>query len=240
MVFNSLAFAIFLPIVLIGDSLLPSKGQNRFLLLASLVLYAWWDWRFLGLLGLTVVVDYYASHAIARNRGQDGRAAPRMKLWLRLSIGCNLAVLGVFKYANFGITSFEAMLHGIGFHVNPITIQLALPIGISFYTFMSMAYVIDVYWGKFEPVEDFFDFALFVSYFPHLVAGPILRAHQLLPQLTHKRHVSKEQIRDGLALMLVGYLRKVLIADTLASIVDRAFLHPAGMSSTDLVVRLWL
>jgi alginate O-acetyltransferase complex protein AlgI len=242
MVFNSLAFAIFLPIVLIGYYLLPFKGQNRFLLLASLVFYAWWDWRFLGLLGLTVVVDYYASHAIARARGgnRDGRPTARMKLWLRLSIGCNLAVLGVFKYANFGITSFEAMLRGIGFHVNPITIQLALPIGISFYTFMSMAYVIDVYWGKFEPVDDFFDFALFVSYFPHLVAGPILRAHQLLPQLTHKRHVSKEQIRDGLALMLVGYLRKVLIADTLASIVDRAFQNPAGMSSTDLVVRLWL
>src|SRR2546428_8597519 len=103
------------------------------------------------------------------------------------------------------------MLRQMGFHVHPIAIQLALPIGISFYTFMSMAYVIDVYWGKFEPVDNFFDFALFVSYFPHLVAGPILRAHQLLPQLTRERHVTKEQIRDGLALMLVGYLRKVLI-----------------------------
>ncbi|MDP4243262.1 MAG: MBOAT family O-acyltransferase [Bacteroidota bacterium] len=224
-----------MPIVLIGYYLLPFIGQNRFLLLASLVFYAWWDWRFLGLLGLTVVVDYYASHAIKK-----APTPQRKKLWLRLSIGTNLLVLGVFKYANFGITSFEAMLRGIGFHVNPITIQLALPIGISFYTFMSMAYVIDVYWDKFDPVDDFFDFALFVSYFPHLVAGPILRAHQLIPQLTHERRVSKEQIRDGLALMLVGYLRKVLIADTLASIVDRAFLNPAGMSSTDLVVRLWL
>lgn len=235
MVFNSLAFAIFLPIVLIGYYLLPYKGQNRFLLLASLVFYAWWDWRFLGLLGLTVVVDYYASHKI-----RDGATPDIKKRWLKLSIGCNLAVLGVFKYANFGITSFEAMLRGIGFHVNPITIQLALPIGISFYTFMSMAYVIDVYRGEFEPVNDFFDFALFVSYFPHLVAGPILRAHQLLPQLTKPRTVTKEQIRDGLTLMLVGFLRKVLIADTLASIVDRAFLNPAGMGSIDLVVRLWL
>src|SRR5436190_2254648 len=119
MVFNSLAFAIFLPIVLIGYYLLPFKrgykGQNRFLLLASLVFYAWWDWRFLALLGLTVVVDYYASHKINRARGQDGRATRSMKLWLKLSIGCNLAVLAVFKYANFGIASFEAMLQGMGF-----------------------------------------------------------------------------------------------------------------------------
>src|SRR5450759_1735844 len=104
MVFNSLAFAIFLPIVLIGYYLLPFKGQNRFLLLASLVFYAWWDWRFLGLLGLTVVVDYYASHAIARARGEGAavgahHATPRLKLWLRLSIGSILLVLGVFKYA---------------------------------------------------------------------------------------------------------------------------------------------
>jgi D-alanyl-lipoteichoic acid acyltransferase DltB (MBOAT superfamily) len=240
MVFNSLAFAIFLPIVLVGYYLLPYKGegykwQNRFLLLASLVFYAWWDWRFLALLGLTVVVDYYASHKI-----QDAPTQEIKKRWLKLSIGCNLAVLAVFKYANFGITSFESLLHGLGFQVHPITLQLALPIGISFYTFMSMAYVIDVYRGEFEPVRDFFDFALFVSYFPHLVAGPILRAHQLLPQLTKERRVTKEQIRDGLALMVVGYCRKVLIADTLASIVDRAFLNPAGMGSIDLVVRLWL
>lgn len=235
MVFNSLAFAIFLPIVLIGYYLLPFKGQNKLLLIASLFFYAWWDWRFLALLGLTIVVDFYASHAIKRAGTQKQKLR-----WLRLSLGCNLLVLCIFKYSNFFLSSFAAMLTQMGFHVHSVTLQLALPIGISFYTFMSMAYVIDVYWGKFEPVDNFFDFALFVSYFPHLVAGPILRAHQLLPQLTHERRVNKDQIRDGLALMLVGYLRKVLIADSLASIVDRAFLNPAQMSSTDLVVRLWL
>jgi D-alanyl-lipoteichoic acid acyltransferase DltB (MBOAT superfamily) len=235
LVFNSLAFAIFLPIVLLGYYLLGQRGQNRFLLLASLVFYAWWDWRFLALLGLTIVVDYYASHAI--------KNAPTQKLklrWLRLSLASNLSVLAVFKYCNFFVTSFESLLTQVGFHVHPVTIQLALPIGISFYTFMSMAYVIDVYWGKFEPVDNFFDFALFVSYFPHLVAGPILRAQQLLPQLTRERRVSKEQIRDGLALMLVGFIRKVLIADVLASIVDEAFHNIPGMTSSDLVVRLWL
>ncbi len=235
MVFNSVAFAIFLPIVLIGYYLLDQRGQNRFLLLASLVFYAWWDWRFLGLLGLTIAVDYYASHAIRR------AATHKMKLrWLRLSLGCNLTVLGIFKYSNFFVKSLESLLTTMGFHVHPVTLQLALPIGISFYTFMSMAYVIDVYWGKFEPVDNFWDFALFVSYFPHLVAGPILRASQLLPQITSKRQVSKEQIRDGLALMLVGFMRKVLIADVLASIVDEAFHNIPGMTSSDLVVRLWL
>jgi alginate O-acetyltransferase complex protein AlgI len=245
MVFNSLAFAIFLPIVLIGYYLLPYKNegykwQNRFLLLASLVFYAWWDWRFLGLLGLTVVVDYYASHKIAEDRGQDGRATQRSKLWLKLSIGCNLAVLAVFKYLNFGVATFGSLLHTIGFQVHPVTLQLALPIGISFYTFMSMAYVIDVYRGEFEPVKDFFDFALFVSYFPHLVAGPILRAHQLLPQLTKERTVTIQQIRDGLALILIGLVRKVLIADILSSFVDEAFRGISLMTSADLLLRMWL
>ncbi|HZK75363.1 MAG TPA: MBOAT family protein, partial [Candidatus Kapabacteria bacterium] len=235
MVFNSLAFAIFLPIVLVGYYLLPFKGQNRFLLVASLVFYAWWDWRFLFLLGLTIVVDYYASHAIRR------AATQKLKLrWLRLSLACNLGVLGVFKYSNFFISSFSSMLTEIGFRVHPATLQLALPIGISFYTFMSMSYVIDVYWGKFEPVDNFLDFALFVSYFPHLVAGPILRAGQLVPQIQSPRHVTKEQIRDGLALMLVGYARKVLIADLLAGAVDEAFRNIGGMTSADLTLRLWL
>jgi alginate O-acetyltransferase complex protein AlgI len=235
MVFNSLAFAIFLPIVLIGYYLLSFKGQNRFLLVASLVFYAWWDWRFLFLLAFTIAVDYYASQAIHRAN------TPKTKLrWLQFSLGCNLLVLSVFKYCNFFISSFEGLLTQIGFHVHPVTLQLALPIGISFYTFMSMSYVIDVYWGKFEPAENFLDFALFVSYFPHLVAGPILRAGQLLPQIMKPRSVSKEQIRDGLTLMLVGYARKVLIADMLASYVDEAFRNIPGMTSADLVIRLWL
>ena len=236
MVFNSLAFAIFLPIVLLGYYLLPSyKAQNRFLLLASLFFYAWWDWRFLGLLGLTIVVDFYASHAIKRAATQKLK-----KRWLQLSLFSNLSVLAVFKYSNFFLSSMQSMLTQMGFHVHPVTLQLALPIGISFYTFMSMAYVIDVYWGKFEPVNDFLDFALFVSYFPHLVAGPILRAHQLLPQLQQERTVSKEQIRDGIALIILGLVRKVLIADLVATYVDEAYANVFGMTSADLLVRMWL
>ncbi len=235
MVFNSLAFAIFLPIVLIGYYLLPFKGQNRFLLVASLFFYAWWDWRFLFLLGLTIVVDYYSSQAIKR------ATEKKIKLrWLRLSLGSNLLVLSIFKYSNFFISSFAAMLTQIGFHVHPVTLQLALPIGISFYTFMSMSYVIDVYWGKFDPAENFWDFALFVSYFPHLVAGPILRAGQLLPQIMKPRTVSKEQIREGLALILLGLIRKVLIADLVAGMVDEAFTSVHAMTSADLLFRMWL
>ena len=235
MVFNSLAFAIFLPIVLIGYYLLPFKGQNRFLLLASLFFYAWWDWRFLFLLGFTICVDYYASQAIFRAQTKKQKLK-----WLRLSLVTNILVLSTFKYCNFFISSFEAMLRAIGFHVHPATLQLALPIGISFYTFMSMSYVIDVYRGTFEPSESFWDFALFVSYFPHLVAGPILRAHQLLPQIRKPRTVTKEQIRDGLTLMLVGYARKVLIADLIAGTVDEAFRNVFAMTSWDLLFRMWL
>ena len=235
MVFNSLAFAIFLPIVLIGYYLLSFKGQNKFLLVASLFFYAWWDWRFLFLLALTISVDFYASHAIYR--------APTKKLklrWLRVSLGSNILVLSIFKYCNFFVSSFEGLLRTIGFQVHPITIALALPIGISFYTFMSMSYVIDVYWGKVQPENDLLDFSLFVSYFPHLVAGPIMRAEQLLPQFKKERRVTKEQIRDGLALMLVGYARKVLIADMIAGYVDEAFAHVHMMTSADLLVRMWL
>ena len=157
MIFNSLAFAIFLPIVLALYYVLPFKWQNRMLLVASLFFYAWWDWRFLGLLALTILIDFYASHAVYR-----ATTHKRKKQWMLLSVISNVSVLVIFKYSNFFVSSFAATLSKLGFAVHLPTLALVLPIGISFYTFMSMAYVIDVYREQLEPTPHLFDFALFV------------------------------------------------------------------------------
>lgn len=234
MIFNSLAFAIFLPVVLGLYYALGFRWQNKMLLAASLFFYAWWDWRFLGLLALTIFIDYYASHKVYKATTHRDK-----KRWMLLSIISNLVVLGIFKYSDFFITSFASLLHSIGFTVHLPTLALVLPVGISFYTFMSMAYVIDVYRGELKPTTHFFDFALFVSYFPHLVAGPILRAPQLLPQLTKKRNISLGQIRDGVALIIIGYTRKLVIADLLAPYVNGAFKDIDAMGSGDLFVRMF-
>jgi alginate O-acetyltransferase complex protein AlgI len=235
MIFNSLAFAVFLPIVLIGYYLLSQKGQNRFLLLASLVFYAWWDWRFLSLLGATIAIDYYASHKV-----YESASATLKKRWMLVSVISNLLVLSIFKYSNFFVDSFAGLLGSMGLQAHLPVLQMVLPVGISFYTFMSMAYVIDVYRGELVPTNHFLDFALFVSYFPHLVAGPILRAPQLLPQLTKERHVTANQITEGISLIVIGYARKVVIADLIAPVVDEAFRNIPGMTSLDLVIRMWL
>ncbi len=235
MIFNSLAFAVFLPVVLALYYVLPFKGQNRMLLLASLFFYAWWDWRFLGLLGLTILIDFYASHAVFH-----ARTHKRKKQWMLLSVVSNVLVLVIFKYSNFFAQSFSDLLTRLGFAVHAPTFALVLPIGISFYTFMSMAYVIDVYRGDLEPTPHLFDFALFVCYFPHLVAGPILRAPQLLPQLTKERRVKLEQIRDGVALIVIGYVRKVVVADLLAQMVSEAFTDMHSLGSGDMILRMYL
>lgn len=235
MIFNSLAFAVFLPLVLLLYYLSPFRWQNRLLLVASLVFYGWWDWRFLFLLLGTIVVDFYVSHAVHQAKTQEAR-----KRWLLVTIISNVAVLVVFKYSNFFIESATRFFSTFGFIVHPVFLDIVLPIGVSFYTFMSMAYVIDVYRGELEPTPDLFDFALFVSYFPHLVAGPILRAPQLLPQLTTVRRLSAEQVTDGLSLIVIGLVRKVVVADLIAPTVDHAFSDPTGMGSGDLWVRMWL
>lgn len=235
MIFNSAVFAIFLPIVLVLYYLLPFRGQNRLLLVASLVFYAWWNWKFLGLLGATILIDFISSHGVYKAIGQRTK-----KRWLLLSVVSNVAVLCIFKYSDFFIQSFGALLTNIGFQAHLPTLRLVLPVGISFYTFMSMAYVIDVYRGELEPTPHLFDFALFVCYFPHLVAGPILRAPQLLPQLTQERRVRVEQITDGIGLIIIGFVRKVVIADLLAPFVNTAFQRIDTLGSLDLVLRMWL
>ena len=225
MVFNSLHFAGFFVVVYALYRALPHRGQNWLLLLASYYFYAAWDWRFLGLLVASTVIDFYCARFIAsRERPAERRAA------LIVSLGFNLAMLGFFKYFNFFAENLHAVFAAFGFRLDAITLRVLLPIGISFYTFITMSYVIDVYRRQIQPERSLRDFALFVAYFPHLVAGPILRAPVLLPQIVLPRRVTRDQIVEGLWLMGYGFFKKVYVADNLAYLVDGVFksAHPTG------------
>jgi D-alanyl-lipoteichoic acid acyltransferase DltB (MBOAT superfamily) len=218
MVFNSLHFVAFFVVVYALYRALPHRAQNAMLLAASYYFYAAWDWRFLGLLIGSTTVDYFCGLYIARQQTVRRRRAA-----LLVSLSFNLGALGFFKYFNF----FAASLHGIfgrlGWNLDFVTVEVLLPIGISFYTFMTISYVVDVYRRDIEPCGDFLDFALFVAYFPHLVAGPILRAAMLIPQIARPRTITALQVTEGLWLIGFGYFQKVFVADNLARVVDRAF-----------------
>jgi D-alanyl-lipoteichoic acid acyltransferase DltB (MBOAT superfamily) len=228
MVFNSLHFVWFFLVVYALYRVLPHRGQNLLLLAASYYFYSAWDWRFLGLLLLSTIVDYTCALLI------DGAASRRRRRALvAVSVTFNLALLGFFKYFNFFAENLGTLLASVGWPADFVTLRVLLPIGISFYTFVTMSYVIDVYRGEVRPTRHFTDFALFVAYFPHLVAGPILRATKLLPQIERPRHVTTEQALDGLWLILWGYLQKVFVADNLASIASAVFTpgtHHAGIN----------
>jgi alginate O-acetyltransferase complex protein AlgI len=224
--FNSIAFFCFLPIVLLGLSALPHRFRNPFLLAASYFFYGAWDWRFLLLLFGTTCVDYWAGHRIA-----SADTASSKRGFLLLSLGTNLTVLGFFKYYNFFVGSAHDLLATLGIQTSPWTLQVILPVGVSFYTFQSMAYVIDIYRGDMAPARRFRDYALAVAFFPQLVAGPIERISHLLPQLVAQVRPTPERIQIGLTLMILGFTKKVLIADLLAPEVDRIFSSPEQMSS---------
>jgi D-alanyl-lipoteichoic acid acyltransferase DltB (MBOAT superfamily) len=226
MLFNSISFLVFLPLALLGANTLPGRWRNLFLLGASYVFYGAWDWRFLLLLWLTTGVDYVAARMMSRSETPRARRG-----FLLLSLGTNLTVLGFFKYYDFFIGSAAQLLGVIGLPVSPWTLTVILPVGISFYTFQSMAYVIDVYRRQLPCITDFRDYALAVAYFPQLVAGPIERMGHLLPQLQQRAAPAAERVQIGLTLMAIGFAKKVLIADMLAPEVDRIFSHPEAMSS---------
>src|SRR5580704_16989951 len=222
MLFNSLEFFIFLPVVFCLYWFVfqrSIKAQNILILVSSYVFYGWWDWRFLGLLILSTLIDYSFGFWVG---GTDER---KRKLFLWLSIFNNLLVLGIFKYYNFFAVEAQHLLEVIGFHVSPYLIKVAMPVGLSFYTFHGMSYVLDIYRGNFKPVKSFVDYAVFVSFFPLLVAGPIERATHLLPQVQKKRVFNYTQAIQGLRLILWGLVKKVVIADSLAPVVDTIFAH---------------
>ncbi len=222
MLFNSWQFAGFFAVVYGLYLVLSHKWQNRLLLAASYIFYGTWNWRFLGLLLFTTALDYWI--ALLIKDSTDGR---RRKLLLATSIAANLAVLGFFKYYNFFAVSGSEFLALLGVHAQPRLLSLILPWGISFYTFQSMSYTIDVYRGELVPASDFFDFSLFVTFFPHLVAGPIMRATKLLPQVLAPRKVTWEGFYEGCYLFFWGLFQKVFVADNLAQIVSSVFGAPA-------------
>ena len=222
MVFNSLTFLVFLAIVLAFYYRLQHRGQNLLLLVASYVFYGWWDWRFLSLLLFTTFFDYWCALWIE----QQPNPAKR-KLFLSFSMIVNLGVLGVFKYFNFFADSFGHVLAALGMQATFPVLHVILPVGISFYTFLSMSYTIDVYRRELKATHNPIDFMLYVAFFPHLVAGPIVRASYLLPQCQRARVIVPAEVANGLWLILMGYVKKVVIADRLSGIVNWGFGQPA-------------
>ena len=222
MLFNSIEFLLFLPIVFVlywfvFDKKL--KYQNLLILVSSYVFYGWWDYRFLSLILLSTIVDYFIGLGISNQVSLKNK---RILLWC--SVLFNLGVLGFFKYYNFFIESWIDLFSSIGYDIKSTwTLNIILPVGISFYTFQTMSYTIDIFKGKLNPTKDFVSFAAFVSFFPQLVAGPIERATNLLPQILNKRKFKYEQGVQGLKLIFWGLFKKVVVADTLAPIVNDIF-----------------
>jgi alginate O-acetyltransferase complex protein AlgI len=224
MLFNTFDFVLFFAIVLAGSAILPHRPRLYFLLGSSYFFYGYWNWQYTALLLLSTAIDFFAALGI-----QKATTSSRKKLFLIISILMNLSLLGIFKYYNFFAQSVAPWVHW-----NMPELQVLLPVGISFYTFQSMSYTIDVYRGVLEPRRSFVDFALYVSFFPQLVAGPIVRAKDFLPQLDSKPRVTSEQIRSGMHLILRGYIEKVVIADNLGPIVEKIYSNPAAHSGADL------
>lgn len=232
MLFNSFEFVLFLITVYVLYWFAFSKNlaiQNILLLVCSYLFYGFWDWRFLFLLLLSTLIDYGFGLLVYRSER-------RKKLYLWLSIFNNLAVLGFFKYYNFFVGNAQDALALMGLHTDPWLLNIVLPVGISFYTFHGMSYVFDIYNGKVTPTRNFVDYAVFVSFFPLLVAGPIERASHLLPQVQKKRTFSFEQAVSGMRLILWGYFLKVVIADTLSVFVNDIFANYKTLSGSTLVL----
>lgn len=234
MLFNSIEFCIFLPVVFAIYWLIDKRQlsiQNFFLLLASYFFYGWWDWRFLSLILLSSIIDFSIGIALAKTKRKSKR-----QLLLALSLFMNLGFLGVFKYYNFFIQNFIDAFSFFGKELEVSTLSIILPVGISFYTFQTLSYTIDVYKKKIEPTKDWVAFFTFVSFFPQLVAGPIERASQLLPQFSKRRTFEYENAKDGIRQILWGMFKKVVIADTCAIYVNDIFANYETYSSGVLIL----
>ena len=234
MVFTSLHFVAFFAVVYALYRVLPHRAQNVMLLGASYYFYGSWDWRFLSLLLGSTVVDYLVGRYLGREIDPRKR-----KVALVLSLVFNLGMLGFFKYFEFFEDSLVALGNVFGWTFDPLTLDVILPIGISFYTFMTISYVIDVYRREIQPTTHPLDFALFVAYFPHLVAGPILRASLLLPQIERPRTVTRQNVAGGLWLVGWGCFQKMFVADNLAPLVDTVFGSAATPTGADVLVAAW-
>jgi D-alanyl-lipoteichoic acid acyltransferase DltB (MBOAT superfamily) len=234
MLFNAIDFAIFLPVVFILYWFVFQRSiklQNLFIVFASYFFYGWWDWRFLSLIVFSTLVDFTIGNLLRKEEVRSKR-----KLYLWISICINLGFLGFFKYYNFFVDSFVDAFSFFGKTLEVGSLNIILPVGISFYTFQTLSYTVDVYKKQLEPTKDLIAFSAFVCFFPQLVAGPIERAINLLPQIQNKRSFQKTQAIEGLKLMLWGFFKKLVIADSLSPIVSDIFSNSHSYSSTTLVI----
>ncbi|PKP42594.1 MAG: membrane-bound O-acyltransferase family protein [Bacteroidetes bacterium HGW-Bacteroidetes-10] len=234
MLFNSVSFAIFLPVVFLLYWFATKKNlrlQNILLLVSSYFFYACWDWRFLFLLVFSTFLDYYTGLKIHEASGTG-----KKRFWLWLSVGINLGFLGAFKYYNFFADSFANGMSLLGVQTNPVMLDFILPVGISFYTFHGLSYVIDLYKDRIKPERDFINYSVFVSFFPLLVAGPIERATHLLPQIVKPREFDYSRAVDGLRQILWGLFKKIVIADNCAEYANLIFNNSADQSGSTLLL----
>lgn len=234
MLFNSINFAIFLPIIFILYWFFFSKNnstQNALLILASYYFYSCWDWRFLFLLIFSTLLDFLTAIKVEKSKSEKSR-----KVWFWLSVIVNLGFLAVFKYYNFFASSFAILLNNFGLKTSPLLLNVILPVGISFYTFHGLSYVIDIYYKRIKAEQNFIDYALFVSYFPLLVAGPIERATHLLPQVKIKREFNFEKAKEGINQIIWGLVKKIVIADSCQVYTDEIFNNYQSMNSLSLIL----
>jgi len=234
MLFNSIDFVIFLPIVFILYWFVTNsnlKLQNLLIVAASYLFYGWWDWRFLSLILFSTIIDYSIGRKLRTEENQNKR-----KILLWSSILVNLGFLGFFKYYNFFLDNFVTAFSFFGAEINPQGLNIILPVGISFYTFQTLSYTIDVYKRKLEPTKDFIAFSAFVSFFPQLVAGPIERATNLLPQFYIKRNFDYSKAIDGMRQILWGLFKKIVIADNCAQYANTIFNNSSDYSGSTLII----
>ena len=236
MIFTEPRFLAFFLLVYLSYWALRTNGPRKLLLLgASCLFYCAWDWRFLGLLLFSAGLDYFVALGFERTRTPRARRA-----LLALSLTLNLGFLCFFKYYNFFVESGAAFLGWLGLGVRAPTLDILLPIGISFYTFHTLSYTIDVYRKKLEPIRRLTDFALFVTFFPAMVAGPIVRAAQFLPQLAEKRLFARVDVRACLTLFLIGFVKKGLVSDHIAPVIEPLFANPGAYSASSTWIGLFL
>ncbi|MCY2925155.1 MAG: hypothetical protein NT031_06895 [Planctomycetota bacterium] len=235
MLFNSYIFWAFLAVVLVLYRVLPHAWQNRMLLVASYIFYGSWNWHYTWLMLAATGINFAAALVI-----QDSPSPRRRKLALLAALTLSLALLAAFKYYNFFTAEASALLTAIGLNVSMPTLKVILPVGISFYTFHTTSYTIDVYRREFKATRSFADFALFVSFFPQLVAGPIGRAGQLLHQVTNPRPRRSEDFSTGLYLVLSGLFRKIVTADNMANLANAVFsVPPSQLTGMECLVGVY-
>jgi alginate O-acetyltransferase complex protein AlgI len=234
MLFNSIEFVIFLPLVLILYWGIFNKGsvnlRNAFLLVAAYVFYGWWDYRFLGLIALSSLFDFFCGKYI-----YEAKAEKIKRIFLFISLAVNLSILFFFKYFGFFATQLTELFRQFGFTAHPITLKIILPVGVSFYTFQALSYTIDIYRGRMKPTNNALAFFTFISFFPQLVAGPIERARNLLPQFSSLKKFDYPKAANGFRQLLWGFFAKIAVADSIAPITDSIFANNGSLGAGTLV-----